>query len=223
MALLIYTAFATPYEVAFLESGKIDTLFVWNRFIDCCFVADMVVAFLLPYRNGQETFELSHKKIVRKYLTGWFPIDLISIFPFDLMGILMNSGGGETGGKSASDLKVLRVVRCLRLVKLIRLAKASSTLQKFERKYGIRNSDLTLLKFAIAVVVVSHWMSCLWMLVPKLESLEKSWVTNYFGVDKDNPPSAGKLYLTCTYWSVMTLTTIGPLRIQHFFFSCIQH
>ena len=88
----------------------------------------------------------------------------------------MHSSSGEASG-NASDLKVLRVVRCLRLIKLVRLAKASTTLHKFVRKYGIRNSALTLMKFGIAVVIVSHWMSCLWMLIPKLEGGTVNWAT----------------------------------------------
>jgi hypothetical protein len=211
MSLLIFTAFATPYEVAFLETA-LDGLFVFNRLIDLCFLGDMFMCFILPYKNGVESYERRRGKIVEKYLYGWFSIDVVSIFPFDLLGILMDSSstaeeGGGSGGGNASDLKVLRVVRCLRLIKLIRLAKASTTIQKFVRKYGIRNTTITLTKFCTACVVVSHWFSCLWMLVPKLEGGEENWATKYYGVPKAELP--GNLYLACMYWSVMTLTTIG--------------
>jgi voltage-gated potassium channel Kch len=197
-------------QVAFLET-KIDGLFVFNRVIDLAFVGDMVLCFLLPFKTGMESWETDPRKIAMKYMSGWFPVDVISIFPFDLLGILMDSDSSGGEGGSASDLKVLRVVRCLRLIKLIRLLKASANLQKFVRYYGIRNSALTLLKFAVAVVVVTHWLSCLWMLVPKLEAGEENWVTKYYGVSKDDPifEQKGELYLTSMYWAMMTLTTIG--------------
>lgn len=65
MALLIFTAFATPYEVAFLES-KVDAPFVFNRVIDMAFVCDMFVNFILPFKNGLETYESSRKKIAMR-------------------------------------------------------------------------------------------------------------------------------------------------------------
>ena len=47
---MIYTAFVTPYEVAFLET-KIDVLFVVNRIVDLGFVTDIWVQFHLEYLN----------------------------------------------------------------------------------------------------------------------------------------------------------------------------
>jgi hypothetical protein len=41
MVLLIFTAYVTPYEVAFLET-RINFLFFINRFVDCVFFLDMV-------------------------------------------------------------------------------------------------------------------------------------------------------------------------------------
>ena len=49
-----------------------------------------------------------HRTIVRKYLFGWFPIDCVSIVPYDLIGAMMQDD-------SLSNLKVLRAIRLLRL------------------------------------------------------------------------------------------------------------
>ena len=125
--------------------------------------------------------------MVRSDFSGWFTIDLVSIFPFDLIGIAMESG-------NASDLKILRVVRCLRLIKLIRLIKASTTLQKYERKYGINHSTIMITKFLIGTVVISHWLSCMWMLVVKLEAAEANWATEVRITT--GPPSCLPVYLS---------------------------
>jgi hypothetical protein len=54
VVLLVFTAFGTPYEVAFLKS-KVDFLFFFNRGIDLCFLIDMFLNFLLPYKVGRIT------------------------------------------------------------------------------------------------------------------------------------------------------------------------
>ena len=48
VALLIFTAIVTPFEVGFL-TPKFDGLYVVNRFVDSGFVADMFVNFFLGY------------------------------------------------------------------------------------------------------------------------------------------------------------------------------
>ena len=138
----------------------------------------------------------SRKYIAMNYFQTWFFIDLVSIFPFDIIGLVVDS--------STSNMKVLRVVRCMRLFKLIRLLKTSSTIQKFIRHYGIQNSTVSLLNFAIAVVVISHWLSCAWMLIPKVEGAETDWVTKYYGLEVGEPwPPNEELYLTCMYLAVI--------------------
>jgi potassium voltage-gated channel Eag-related subfamily H protein 7 len=218
--LLIFTAIVTPFEVAFLET-KVDALFWVNRMVDMCFLADMAFAFVLPIQvqtqNGQK-WVTRHKDLAMIYFKGWFAIDVVAVFPFDIITVCSKS---DTG-----DLKVLRIIRCLRLAKLVKLGKGSAVLKAFIRKNGIRNSTLKLLKFAVLICCVNHWLACLWMLVPKIEAAESDWVTKYYGVDKINGTymtpnendelvydssyhGSWKMYLTCAYWAMMTLSTIG--------------
>jgi hypothetical protein len=49
---LFFTATFTPYEVAFLPSGKIDGIFWLNRFVDLLFIKDMIMNFLIMYHDG---------------------------------------------------------------------------------------------------------------------------------------------------------------------------
>ena len=101
---LIFTAFVTPYEVALLESdcewGDLSTwdpLFTVNRLIDLIFVKDMVMQFFLAFRittngGGAGLLIRNFRAIRSNYLKSWFPIDLLSIIPFDLIASLTNSG-----------------------------------------------------------------------------------------------------------------------------------
>jgi len=215
MALLVYTAFVTPYEVAFMET-KIDFLFMLNRFIDLSFLGDMSLQFMLPFKPAdadsqmQHFWVVSHKRIAVRYVLGWFIIDLISVFPFDSLGFILDGNVG--------NLKVLRIMRCARLIKLVRIIKASAMLQKLKRRVGLKYSTIKLIQFVVMVVVVTHWLSCLWMLIPRIEATDTNWIGKYYHKQLENVTvvdpvtydiDASQLYLACLYWSIMTLTTIG--------------
>jgi potassium voltage-gated channel Eag-related subfamily H protein 7 len=223
--LLCFTAIVTPFEVAFLET-KIDGLFWVNRVVDLCFVVDMLIVFFMPHQvqtSDGIRWIVKHKDLAANYMKTWFFIDLIAIFPFDIITVSSSS--------DTSNLKVLRIIRCARLVKLIKLGKGSAVLKSFIRNNGIRNSTLQLLKFAVLIGCANHWLACLWMLVPKLEESKVDWVTKYYGVskldgvygtlteDEDGNEtdfvvdplyqSSMRMYVTCAYWAMMTLSTIG--------------
>ena len=98
--LLLFTACATPYEVSFLETA-LDALFVFNRVVDFAFMVDIGLHFFLPFETPEGQTVYSHSKIAVHYIETWFLIDFVSILPFDVFGLTMNSD-------SASQLRMLR-------------------------------------------------------------------------------------------------------------------
>jgi hypothetical protein len=44
---------------------------------------------------------------------------------------------------------------------------------------------IKLWKFALVVMVTSHWLACLWVLLSTLQKAECNWVNAYFGQDED--------------------------------------
>merc|ERR1719504_551490 len=90
---LCFVAVVTPVEVGMMET-KFDALFIINRAIDLIFLADMILQFFLMYpvkTNFGVMMEGNHKKIIKRYLRGWFTIDFLSIQQFDLIGLVMQS------------------------------------------------------------------------------------------------------------------------------------
>ena len=67
LALLLFTASVTPYEVAFLQP-QFDFLFAINRLVDLAFVADMVLNFFLCYNDKSGQLVWERKKIAFRYL-----------------------------------------------------------------------------------------------------------------------------------------------------------
>ena len=80
---LIFTAFATPYKIAFV---KTDSFFdkASNSVIDCIFLVDLFVNFLLAYEDPKTNKLVRNpSKIAIKYLKSWFFMDFVACVPLD--------------------------------------------------------------------------------------------------------------------------------------------
>ena len=123
MLLLTVVLFLMPYEVAFLVPS-LDALFVINRLIDLIFTCDRVIQFFLAYQNGPDkgnTWVKSLPMIRKRYMKGWFTVDLLSVLPFWIFGTVLNTtdddgaDADQSGGGGAESL--LRVIRAVRLLR----------------------------------------------------------------------------------------------------------
>lgn len=197
--MLFFVMVVTPFEVAFL-STSLNALFFINRLIDLYFVCDMVIQFNLMYRDEEKGVLIKDQKlIIARYIKCWFWIDLASILPFDILGVVMDSD-------EINQFKGLRIVRLLRLAKLLRILRAGRMFDRWESAIAINYSMLTLGKFLFLTVIVAHWMACGWHMVKNIEADEsENWVKKY-GVDT---LPTGEIYVVALYWAVMTMSTIG--------------
>merc|ERR1719456_1075087 len=163
----------------------------------------MVMQFFLMYPKKTVfgmRMETRHSQIVKHYLKTWFIVDLLSILPFDSLGILLNS-------PSLQKMKFMKIVRLMRLLKLVRVFKASRVFKRWETRVAINYSKLALVKFLVLMVVSGHWMACFWGLCAnETEGMGTgTWIKN--GGHEDEHPI--QVYVVAAYWSVMTLTSIG--------------
>ena len=174
VTLLLFTAAVTPFEVAFLVSNGVDALFVINRMVDMGFIADMGVNFFLGYYDAAEARMIwNHNRIVKRYLSGWFSIDLVSILPFDTVSVAM---GDSAAGAGLSELKILRVIRLLRLIKLARIFKSVRIFTRIMAQSGLSFSTWALIKFLVGVIVIMHWTACVWGITPTLSDDTNNWL-----------------------------------------------
>ena len=150
-----------------------------NRFIDLIFFKDMVMNFFLAFRDtSQDTRGRLVKdlpSIRRRYLRSWFTLDLVSILPFDILGMSFDSD-------VVSSLKIIRVIRLLRLLKLARVLKASRMLARYETVIDLTYAQRDMVKFSIMIIVMAHWLACLWGLVDTMargprDTDTMTWVT----------------------------------------------
>lgn len=218
LLLLLWTATVTPFEVSFLKT-KVNALFYFNRFIDGCFFMDLLLNFRLAYfeRSGGRTLITDARQIAARYLKFWFTVDLISIMPFEALGLIINNS-------ALSHLKILRILRLLRLMKLIKIMRSADILSRWQSRVGVKYSAMSLAKYMTIIIFVAHWMGCFWHVVTRLEDDDAyTWVKATFNVGVGNAttcdlpcsyPSVDDIpvshvYCASLYHATMTLTTIG--------------
>ena len=173
MLALIFTALVTPVEVGFTSKalGITDALFIVNRSVDLVFICDLILQFNLSYRDELKGGQLikSRKAIARRYLRGWFSVDFVSVIPFELLPV-------------PPSFKMMRLIRLLRLLKLARVLKASRMLARYETVIDLTYAQRDMVKFSIMIIVMAHWLACLWGLVDTMargprDTDTMTWVT----------------------------------------------
>ena len=83
--LLTYVATIMPFNIAFNDFGVDDEWFYIDTIIDFAFVCDLLVNVFSAYLDDEGKLITNNKKIVLHYAKGWFIIDLIASFPFNLI------------------------------------------------------------------------------------------------------------------------------------------
>ena len=176
-----FTASITPVEVGFLQEGEyITTLWMVNRIVDICFVLDMVFSFNLAYQEPPERgghMVYSHRLIARRYLLGWFTIDLFSVLPFFLITLNWQDpfGNGpslpdlnvssleDAAGRSSATRSVVlvRLVKMLRMLKLTRIFKASRVIERNLLDIALHKWEMTfailkMLKLLVLLIFFAH-------------------------------------------------------------------
>ena len=208
MLCLWYVALCVPFVIGFeVQYEETSALYVVDRIVDCFFILDVAFNFLTGYTSQDHaTIVMQPGKIARHYAKTWLVFDLIASVPVDLM--LGN---------------FVRVMKLLRLVKLFRMLRLNRILHRLERKMSIKYGLWQVIKFACVVLCLGHWLACAWYLMHTLESgwgerastatgLKPTWVdalAESHGTEPLYHQSRWSQYLTCVYWAMTTMTTIG--------------
>ena len=80
-------------------------------------------------------------------------------------------------------------------------------LEKINDEYAISFCVTQLCLMLALVLIVAHWMACMWHGCVFIADQEVNWVITYFGTDEGL--TIWDRYLASLYWAVMTMTTIG--------------
>jgi len=200
---LVWTALATPYELAFLgaDAGDINAMFVFGQLVNLVFIIDLVLQFFLHYEtitNMGIVMEGNHEKIIKNYLYGNFFMDLISSIPWSIVEMGMTGSNGSLG--------ILRLLRLLRLLKLLKIARGNRLIEKYRAEVDFSFARITLYAYVFTVALFAHWVACIWgYTAADLTENEKGWI---YGKGLDESPPF-HVFTVAFYFAVMTITTVG--------------
>jgi CRP-like cAMP-binding protein len=205
---ILYSSICTPYKIAFIDTNSSKEDFV-DIIVDVLLGIDMILNFFSAYYDSEENLVKTRRKIIIKYLKGWFIIDFISIFPFYL---IINNDKASSLTRLSKVSKIPKIYKLLKLTKLLRITKmskkgnVSSITKVFLEKFKINANVEKLIFFLLTFILLAHLSTCFWYLVAKFEDLSPdSWVVRLGYIDSSN----FQIYILSFYWTLMTVTTVG--------------
>ena len=156
---MLYVSTITPYEVTVMDSTPL-WLRVLNYGFDFIFFIDMSLQFFQGYHDADlKQMVYDPYLICRQYVSTWFVIDFLSIFPFD--DVLKVVSGDR--GKGTDGTQFLRLVKLARLVKLVKLTRLARIVKTSRSQYT------NLIKFGVTIMFLLHWVACAWCLLGQLQ------------------------------------------------------
>lgn len=174
-------SFIFSYRFTF-QIYKSDMLYWSLIFI---FALDILVNFNSSVKI-EHTVSTDRKTIAIKYLKGWFTVDFITAFPFDVVLLLIFGLPDEHNGRAFYFL----VLQVITLAKLIKVKKITKELQAY---LSINPGIMRLMVFAFWFTQAVHYISLGWIVIGAAE-------TARIAFDQ---------YIRALYWSVTTVATIG--------------
>ena len=207
---ILYSVISIPVYIGFNVFPTTDNaLYVWDWIIDGFFWLDILLSFNTGFYTDGEQLVTNRKYVTRNYLEGWFLLDFVCAFPWDLV----------TEGASV-DPRVVRVFRIVRLFRLIRLVKLRRMIEtKLEDDLGvtINMSFFRLIQMLSINLLCAHLLACGWFLVGSANvrtddcqsgsfpELCNGWVERSGYQDA----SLDDRYVASLYWTVATMCAVG--------------
>ena len=239
VVLLVYVAVTIPYREGYLQPViTYSPTFWFEVVVDVYFICDIVFNFRTAVFDNEGALELDTAQISKRYLKGWFALDVLACLPVTYVELVLNPDG-EAG--SGSKTKALKIIRLVRLTKMLRVARIKRIFQRYEEQFAAgamhRVLDgLRMIGYMIILAYITHVVGCLWYAVGFEEEVINGhrivgWIERVGLIQVDRPVVGidefgedilgdgvwdqreelvpiGRHVLTAFYWSITTLTTV---------------
>eukprot|EP00347_Sterkiella_histriomuscorum_P001398 403372187 len=172
--------------------------------IDVLFMVDIVVTFFTAFEDQHGVYHFRLKQIGLTYIKGWFFLDCIACFPFQLLTV-----GGSNYQKL---LRLMRLPKLYRSLKIMKILEAMTFLEenrkykKFMNLLKMNSAIVRLVQGMISALILTHLFGCFWFLSSKFNDHDPdTWIARLKLEDADDTTQ----YLYSLYWSTQTVITVG--------------
>ena len=183
----------------------------YDELIQFIYMFDFVVSFFTAYERPDFTLNTERRDIVMNYLKGWFAIDLLSAFPFDLLL-------SQNGLFLFKLFKLLRIARITRLLKVLKISRLVKVLKLTSSKTSITDTvfsdleeiTLRLIRGIFVIGILLHILACGWYYITILSNNPNTWYNpdEYLASDIVGNDLIS-LYIGSIYYVSTTSFTVG--------------
>ncbi|CAL8996714.1 unnamed protein product [Prunus brigantina] len=196
--LVIYSAWASPFELAFKKVAT-GSLMPVDLVVDAFFAVDIVLTFFVAYLDKSTyLLVLDHKKIALRYVISiYFAMDVVSTLPIQLIYRMF------TGNSHYAQ-----VFGFLNLLRLWRLRRVSELFERLEKDTRFSYFWIRYIKLICVTLFAVHSAGCFyfWMATHH-KTLSNTWIGTE--VNDFEHKSIWLCYTYSIYWATVTLTTVG--------------
>ncbi|XP_008219833.1 PREDICTED: potassium channel KAT3 [Prunus mume] len=196
--LVIYSAWASPFELAFKKVAT-GSLMPVDLVVDAFFAVDIVLTFFVAYLDKSTyLLVLDHKKIALRYVISiYFAMDVVSTLPIQLIYRMF------TGNSHYAQ-----VFGFLNLLRLWRLRRVSELFKRLEKDTRFSYFWIRYVKLICVTLFAVHSAGCFyfWMATHH-KTLSNTWIGTE--VNDFEHKSIWLCYTYSIYWATVTLTTVG--------------
>ena len=153
--------------------------------LSALFVADIGFNFITKVKSGYIRLE-TVSELSRAYLKGWFAIDVLAAFPFEL--VILAIFGARPSNPFLSNLYL--ILQSLTLIKLLKVGRLFNELEE----------ALRIIPALKRLIMVGYWLAI------SLHIMALGWILIGAGETKGQPSD---IYLRAFYWVTTTIATIG--------------
>eukprot|EP00930_Biecheleria_cincta_P043155 TRINITY_DN2966_c0_g3_i1.p1 TRINITY_DN2966_c0_g3~~TRINITY_DN2966_c0_g3_i1.p1 ORF type:complete len:1469 (-),score=229.68 TRINITY_DN2966_c0_g3_i1:41-4447(-) len=151
-AMIIYSVLVVPFRLGFgVDASEAESIL--DAVMDTFFAVDILLNFVTAYTDEREVLVVDYRKVSRRYLLGFFIIDVLSVFPFEPVVRAVEPAAAD----SASIVKLLRLVRLMKLGRLFKLRKLTDLL---EAKMNLSLQMVDMVKVMFKTIFLVHLLSC---------------------------------------------------------------
>lgn len=194
MLALLWVTIRVPFLLAFDEKPS-PTAGVFDQAADVIFIVDILVMFRTITVDDGDLLS-TPEAIAKKYVRGWFWLDLVASFPYALV----------MPPELWNTANLLRLLRLLRITRIEVAERHISDLADLSIRQSV---VMRMFKLFFYISVTGHVSACVWFYIARVEDLETSWPIEYKIADEDGTAETKTAYISAMYWAFTTLTTVG--------------